>query len=427
MRKQKVSTRKPSTYDAVVIGAGAAGMAAALTLAGKGIKTALIDREDHLGGILMQCIHNGFGIHEFNQELTGPEYAERYIDLIEKSRIDVYLNTTVVEMVQEKKIKLVTAYSARFGVLKIHCRAVILCMGCRERNRGNIGTAGTRPSGIFTAGLAQRLINIDGYVPGKNIVIIGSGDIGLIMARRCTWIGSKVHGVVEILSYPSGLSRNISQCLNDFKIPLYLRHIVTRIYGKDRVEGVDIAPLSDGSPDKSRTFSIQCDTILLSVGLIPENELSKKMGVAINYNTGGPYVDANFMTDVDGIFACGNVLHVHDLVDFVSEEARTCTGYVYQYLQKGLTKIRQGRVAAGANVIYVVPNKYAEDKDNIFYLRPFIVKNNATLILSCNGKTLKKKRLLHIQPSEMIRFTVKKEEIHKSLVSPDSSLEISIQ
>lgn len=427
MRKQKVVTRRPSTYDVVVIGAGAAGMAAALTLAEKGIKTALIDREDHLGGILLQCIHNGFGIHEFKQELTGPEYAEKYINEIKKSDIDVYLNTTVVEMVREKKKKTVTAYSARYGVLRIHCQAIVLAMGCRERNRGNIGTAGTRPSGIFTAGLAQRLINIDGYVPGKNVVIIGSGDIGLIMARRCTWIGSKVHGVVEILSYPSGLSRNISQCLNDFKIPLYLSHIVTKIYGDNRVEGVNIAPLVNGIPDSSRSFSIECDTILLSVGLIPENELSKEMGVTINYDTGGPYVDAHFMTNMEGIFACGNVLHVHDLVDFVSEEAKTCAGYVYGYIKNTLTKINQGNVTAGSNVIYVVPNKYAAAKENVFYLRPFIVKNNATLILSSRGNVLKKKKLLHIQPSEMIRFTVKQEEIKKALPAPGASLDISIQ
>ncbi|MBN2534611.1 MAG: FAD-dependent oxidoreductase [Spirochaetales bacterium] len=424
MRKQTVLNRDVSIYDAVVIGAGAAGMAAALTLAGKGVKTALIDREDHLGGILMQCIHNGFGIHEFKQELTGPEYAEKYINLLEKSDVDIYLNTTVVEMVQEEKMKFITAYSGRYGVLRISCRAIILAMGCRERNRGNLGIAGTRPSGIFTAGFAQRLINIDGYVPGKNIVIIGSGDIGLIMARRCTWIGSKVHGVVEILSYPSGLSRNISQCLNDFHIPLYLAHTVTRIYGKNRVEGVDITPLSDGVPDTSRIFSIECDTILLSVGLIPENELSKKMGIPINTNTGGPYVDAHFMTGTEGVFACGNVLHVHDLVDFVSEEARTCAGYVYRYLQEGFADVRQGKVAAGSNVIYVVPNKYAADKENVFYLRPFIVKNNATLTLASNGKVLKKKKLLHIQPSEMIRFTVKQAELK---VLPDASLEISIQ
>ncbi|MBN2442948.1 MAG: FAD-dependent oxidoreductase [Spirochaetales bacterium] len=418
---------KSSSYDVVIIGAGAAGMAAALTLSQKGVKVALIDREDHCGGILNQCIHNGFGIHEFNEELTGPEYAEKYIISLEKSPVDIFLHTTVVSVHREKKHKTVIAYSGLYGVLSLECRTIILAMGCRERNRGNIGIAGMRPSGIFTAGLAQRLINIDGYIPGKNIVIIGSGDIGLIMARRCTWIGSKVHGVVEILPYPSGLSRNISQCLNDFGIPLYLGHRVTKIYGKNRVEKVDIAPISKDESNTSKTFSIECDTILLSIGLIPENELSKEIGVLINHDTGGPYVDAHFMTNVDGIFACGNVLHVHDLVDFVSEEAKKCAGFVFDYIKKGESKELQGNVSVGANVIYVIPNKYATDTDNTFYLRTFILKNNATLTLTHNGKVIKTRKLIHIQPSEMIRFTVEKDVLNKADITPGASLEISIQ
>jgi thioredoxin reductase len=414
-------------YDVVIIGGGAAGMAAATEAVAKGLHCALLDREESLGGILYQCIHNGFGIHEFKEELTGPEYAERYVEVIRKSDIDVYVESTVVDIGVTEGKKSVIAYSRIYGVLRLTCRAIILAMGCRERNRGNIGTAGTRPSGIFTAGFAQRLINIDGYVPGKSVVIMGSGDIGLIMARRLTWIGSKVRGVIEILPYPSGLSRNISQCLNDFGIPLYLSHLVTRICGHDRVEGVAVSPLSDGKADEKKAFFLECDTILLSVGLIPENELSKKMGVVINHDTQGPFVDAHYMTSVDGVFACGNVLHVHDLVDYVSQEAKRCTDFVAAYITSALPDSPQGTVRAGSNVIYVVPNRFRFEQDNIFFFRPFIVKNNVTLSVSLNGKEIKTKKLLHVQPSEMIQLPLKQEELEGGRSGNDDVLDISIQ
>ena len=267
-------------------------MAAAVKLDEAGIKTAVIEREEYLGGILLQCIHNGFGLHEFNEELTGPEYAERFSSRIESSNVDVFCDSTAMSLENYNGNHLLDVYSAIYGVMRLETQAVILAMGCRERNRGNIGIPGTRPAGVFTAGLAQRLMNIDGYIPGKNVVIVGSGDIGLIMARRMTWAGVKVHGVVEIMPYPSGITRNIVQCLHDFNIPLYLSHIVSEIKGKDRVASVRITPLVDGQADDSKSFEINCDTILLSVGLIPDNELSCKAGVEISKDTNGAFVDS---------------------------------------------------------------------------------------------------------------------------------------
>ena len=299
----------------------------------------------------------------------------------------------------------VTAYSRSRGLLSFSCRAVILSMGCRERNRGNIAIAGTRPAGVFTAGLAQRLVNIEGCIPGRRVVIIGSGDIGLIMARRLTLVGCAVLGVIEIQPYPSGLVRNIVQCLNDFSIPLHLAHVVTRIEGRDRVEGVEVAPLEDGHPDYQRAFRLECDTVLLSVGLIPENELSRAAGVALNQETSGPWVDADLMTGVAGIFACGNVLHVHDLVDFVTEEARRCGQRAAAWLggegRPAMTALR-----AGANVRYVVPNACVPGRENVLFLRPLVVKNDAVLEVRVNGQPVKSRKYAHVQPSEMIRLTL---------------------
>jgi NADPH-dependent 2,4-dienoyl-CoA reductase/sulfur reductase-like enzyme len=313
-------------YDAVVIGGGAAGMAAALELEESGFTCAIIEREDHLGGILMQCIHNGFGLHEFSEELTGPEFAERFIERVTKSKIAVYLNTTVIRFSADHapfsgsrsplNIPHKEIYCASpSGAMRIQSSAVLLAMGCRERNRGNVRIPGSRPAGIFTAGLAQRLVNIEGYIPGKEVVIIGSGDIGLIMARRMSWVGCKVKAVVEIMPYPAGLTRNIVQCLRDFDIPLYLSSQTTGVFGNDRVEGIEVTPMENGILVPQKSFRIDCDTVLLSVGLVPENELSKAAGVELNSVTNGPVVDSSLMTNTDGVFACGNVLHVHDLVD----------------------------------------------------------------------------------------------------------------
>ncbi len=393
---------KTYKYDAIIIGSGAAGIAAAVSISEYGLKVAVIDREGLPGGILLQCIHNGFGLHKFKEELTGPEYAEKYINLMkEKDNIDLFVNTIAVSINLEEDCKKVYCYSKKEGVLEFECKAIVLAMGCRERNRGNIGTAGTRPSGIFTAGLAQRLLNIEGYLPGKKIVIVGSGDIGLIMARRLSWVGAEVLAVVEIMPFPSGITRNIVQCLNDFNIPLYLSHIVSKIHGKERVEKVTVTPLIEGVPDLENSFEVECDTVLFSVGLIPETEIAQEAGVEINYDTHGPYVDANLMTRADGVFACGNVLHVHDLVDFVSEESERCGRHVHEYIT-GRQEKKQFSVMPGPNIKYVIPNKFVLDRENVFFMRSMIVKNDAELIIKVNDNIIKTKKQRHVQPSEMI-------------------------
>ncbi|MEW5817132.1 MAG: FAD-dependent oxidoreductase, partial [Spirochaetota bacterium] len=391
---------KEVRYDAVVIGGGAAGMAAALEIDKNGFSVAILEREEKIGGILIQCIHNGFGLHEFKEELTGPEYAERFEKRVSDSGVQVYVKTTVMEInntdaKSDFACKELYCYSALYGILKITTPVVVLAMGCRERNRGNIRIPGTRPSGIFTAGLAQRLVNIEGFIPGKDVVIAGSGDVGLIMARRMQWIGCTVHGVVEILPYPSGLTRNIVQCLNDFSIPLYLSHIISRIYGKERIEKVEVTPIIDGLEDPARSFEVKCDTLLLSVGLIPENELSKQIGIAINPQTNGPWVDSRMMTSVPGIFACGNVLHVHDLVDFVTEESRLTGGFVTDYL-KNQKPALQIRIKAGANVRYVNPGKLDPERNNKLYFRAMIVKNNAAVEVKLDNIPVKKVRKSHV-------------------------------
>lgn len=413
-------------FDVLVIGGGSAGLAAAAAVAKRGRSVVIIERETVQGGILNQCIHNGFGLQRFEEELTGPEYAERYISMVTNLPVSVYTGMTVTSIDSGPEVKRVYGFSSEHGMVEFTAGAVVLAMGCRERNRGNIGTPGTRPAGIFTAGLAQRLVNIDGYVPGKKCVIVGSGDIGLIMARRMTWVGAEVSGVVEIQPYPAGLTRNIVQCLHDFTIPLYLSHVVSRIYGKDRVEGVDITPLKRGKEDRENSFYVECDTLLLSVGLVPDNEVSKTCGIEINPETNGPFVDADLMTGVEGIFACGNVLHVHDLVDYVSEEATRCGGYVCDYLER-----KQARkcfsVNIGGNVKYVVPNSYTTDRENRFYLRSMIVSNGANLTVTAGGVELLKKRLRHVQPSEMISFTLGVNELAKIDTFSDNSLTVGIE
>ena len=413
-------------FDAVVIGAGSAGMAAALEIANNGFNVAIVEREEKPGGILLQCIHNGFGLHYFKEELTGPEYAKRFeVEVNKKDNITVFLDTTIVDIIDQNNNKILYGYSKRYGIVKFISKAIALAMGCRERNRGNIGIPGTRPAGIFTAGLAQRLVNIEGYIPGKEIVIVGSGDIGLIMARRMTWVGAEVKAVVEIQPYPSGLTRNIVQCLNDFNIPLYLSHVISKIYGNDRVEGVDVSPIINGELDYSKTFHIECDTLLLSVGLIPDNELSKKVGVRLNPETNGPYVDGFLMTDAKGIFACGNVLHVHDLVDYVTEESKRCGFFISEYLKNKYIE-NQYDTRAGANIKYVVPNKYIPERENRFYMRSMVVKNNAKLIIKKGSRILKERKLLHVQPSEMISIVLKPEELKTENRHEDNILEFSI-
>jgi NADPH-dependent 2,4-dienoyl-CoA reductase/sulfur reductase-like enzyme len=412
-------------YDVVIIGAGAAGMAAACETAQAGLRTAIIDRESYFGGILLQCIHNGFGLHHFKQELTGPEYAEEYIGRLSNLPIHSYLETTVVDIRVGNGFSSVIAYSAVHGVLEFQTRAVVLAMGCRERNRGNIGIPGTRPAGIFTAGLAQRLLNIDGHIPGKKAVIIGSGDIGLIMARRLTWVGCKVQCAVEILPYPSGLTRNIVQCLQDFDIPLFLSHTVTKIIGRNRVEAVEIAPINNGVPYTAKSITIECDTILLSVGLIPENELSRKAGVTLSPNTNGPVVDHRYQTVVPGIFACGNVLHVHDLVDYVSEEASLCGKMAVEYV-RGAANADETRinVTAGPNVKYVIPNTCMPGRETRFLGRSLIVSDSTELVLRQGDAVIKKIKLKHVRPAEMLSVTLGQEEM--AALKPAENLEFAI-
>ncbi len=383
-------------------------MAAALALRRAGRSVALVEREPFLGGILQQCIHPGFGLHRFGEDLTGPEYAERFAGPVRESGMPVFLDTTVMEIVRADGGHRLAACS-RTGTARsrLEARSVVLAMGCRERNRGNVAIAGTRPAGVFTAGLAQRLVNIEGYLPGRRVVIVGSGDIGLIMARRLTLVGCEVLAVVEIQPYPSGIVRNIVQCLNDFGIPLHLGHVVTRIEGRDRVEAVEIAPLVDGRPGPARrAFRLACDTVLLTVGLVPENELSRAAGVAINEATGGPFVDADLQTGVPGIFACGNVLHVHDLVDFVTEEARALRrgGRGVPGGRRRRTRgCRAARSFPGANVRYVVPNAWQPGRENVLYLPAAGGEERRDPRGAGRRAGNPARKLAHVQPSEMIR------------------------
>jgi NADPH-dependent 2,4-dienoyl-CoA reductase/sulfur reductase-like enzyme len=412
-------------YDAAVIGGGSAGMAAAMELAKRGKQVVVLEREEVLGGILLQCIHNGFGLHHFNEELTGPEYAQRCEESIRSLPVTIYLQTTVMNLEDMGDVKVLHAFSKEHGLNMIEVKAVVLAMGCRERNRGNIGTPGTRPSGVITAGLAQRLVNVEGYVPGENVVIVGSGDIGLIMARRMTWVGASVKAVVELQPYPAGLTRNIVQCLNDFSIPLYLSHIVSYIHGKDRVEAVTVTPLEDGIPIESKSFRIECDTVLLSVGLVPDNEISKKVGVEMNPETNGALVDSRLMTSVPGIFACGNVLHVHDLVDFVTEESIRCGNHAADYIE-ALQLHEQYVTIAGSNVKYLLPNRYDPTCVNHFYLRSMVVKNSAQLQVKLDNQVIKTQKLKHVQPSEMISCTLGPQDFSDKGSWSDRRLEISI-
>ena len=321
------------TCDVVIIGGGPAGLAAAVSARENGIEDILIiERDKELGGILNQCIHNGFGLHTFKEELTGPEYADRFIKQVEELAIPYKLDTMVVDVTAEK---MVTAMNREDGVFLIQAKTIILAMGCRERSRGALNIPGYRPAGIFSAGTAQRLVNMDGYMPGKEVVILGSGDIGLIMARRMSLEGAKVKVVAELMPRSGGLKRNIVQCLDDFGIPLKLSHTVVDIKGKERVEGVTLAQVDDNlKPIPGTEEFYSCDTLLLSVGLIPENELSRGMGVEINPTTNGPVVNDKLETNIEGVFACGNVLHVHELVDHVSEEAKRAGRNAAEYVKR---------------------------------------------------------------------------------------------
>lgn len=346
-------------YDVVVIGGGPAGLAAALKAREKAEKVAVLERNDELGGILNQCIHSGFGLHVFKEELTGPEYAQRYVDMVKETDISCYLNTMVINVTEDKHV----IAMSEDGMLVFEAASIVLAMGCRERTRGQIRIPGTRPAGVFTAGLAQRYVNLENFKPGSRVVILGSGDIGLIMARRLTLEGIKVVGVYELMPYANGLYRNIKNCLDDFGIPLHLSTTVTKIVGSKRVQAVEVSAVDENlKPIPGTEEIIPCDTVLLSIGLIPENELSKKAGIELNPVTNGPKVDNALETSVKGIFACGNVLHVHDLVDQVTKEAEDAGMYAAEYAAEQKSAEAEISVVPEGLVRYTVPTRIASGR-----------------------------------------------------------------
>lgn len=394
--------------ELVIIGGGPAGMNAAVAAYEKGIRDILIlERDEHLGGILQQCIHNGFGLHNFGEELTGPEYAWRYEEKVRELGIAYLTDTMVLDITEDKVI---TATNKTNGIFTVEAKAVILAMGCRERAKGSLNIAGSRPAGIYSAGTAQKYVNQKGYLPGKEVVILGSGDIGLIMARRMTLEGAKVKAVCELMSYSGGLARNIQQCLIDFDIPLLLSHTVVEIHGKDRVTGVTIAQVDEQKkPVEGTRQYISCDTLLLSVGLIPENELSKSAGVTLDGITKGAVVDQNRETSVEGIFACGNVLHVHDLVDFVSQEAEIAGKSAADYLLGKQEKHVQILLKTDGNIRYTVPQVVTETADVKVYFRVSDTFRNVKINVYRGEEQILSKKKAKVAPGEMETIVLKKE------------------
>ena len=397
--------------DILIIGAGPAGLAAAIAAREAGVESILVlEREKEPGGILRQCIHNGFGLHRFSEELTGPEYAKRDVDRVRELDIPVRCGTTVLSVSPDR---VVTCVSPGFGFSRLSAGAVVLAMGCRERPRGALCTPGSRPAGIYSAGTAQRFVNLEGYMPGRRVVILGSGDIGLIMARRMTLQGAKVLACVEIMPYSSGLNRNIVQCLEDYGIPLYLSHTVTDIHGRERLTGVTVSRVDENrKPVAGSEIRFDCDTLLLSCGLIPENELSQGAGVELSPLTSGPVVSETLETSVPGIFACGNVLHVHDLVDHVSAESFRAGRAAASFVRASAPPAPAYTVKDGPGVRGTVPQKIsarpAEDVPLMF--RPADVYRNAAAVVECGGQEILRKKAMIYTPGEMAVLTLKKED-----------------
>ena len=405
--------------ELVIIGGGPAGMAAAVAAYEAGVRDILIlERDNALGGILRQCIHNGFGLHRFGEELTGPEYAYKYETMVHELNIPYMLDTMVIEVSPDK---VVTAMNRENGIFTVQAGAVILAMGCRERPKGALNIAGHRPAGIFTAGTAQKFVNMKGYMPGKEVVILGSGDIGLIMARRMTLEGAKVKAVCELMPYSGGLARNIEQCLNDFNIPLHLSHTVVNIHGRERLEGVTIARVDENRrPIKDSEEYIPCDTLLLSCGLIPENELTKGAGITLDRVTGGASVNGERETEIEGIFACGNVLHVHDLVDYVSEESAIAGKAAAKYIQGKANKEISISLKTDGKVRYTVPQRLTEVADTSVYFRVADVYRDAKIVVRDGDKVIISKKKQRLAPAEM-----EKVELTKDIIASLSGGELS--
>ena len=414
---------KIRTVDLVIVGGGPAGMAAAVAAHEAGIRDILIlERDNALGGILRQCIHNGFGLHRFGEELTGPEYAYRYEKMVRELEIPFMLDTMVIDISPEKRV---TAMNKEEGIFFLDAKAVVLAMGCRERPKGALNIAGTRPAGIYTAGTAQKFVNMKGYMPGREVVILGSGDIGLIMARRMTLEGAKVKAVCELMPYSGGLARNIEQCLNDFNIPLHLSHTVVEIHGKDRLEGVTIAKVDERRrPIMENAEFIPCDTLLLSCGLIPENELTKGAGIELDRITNGAVVDGDRETAIEGVFASGNVLHVHDLVDYVSEESVIAGQAAARYIKGEREKNASITLSTDGKVRYTVPQRITERKDTTVYFRVSDVYRDQKLVVRDGDKVLVERKKQKLAPGEMETVKITAEMIS---ANESGTLRISLE